>query len=329
MFYLFTESTGPNPKVKDSDFRDYYPNISHEMSWKNLKPFIRQAWHTCVKPFIGDDLMDELTTNLQQVTPDADKSELAELVKQTLALYAINLGYPELITHISDGSVTSPSPDSATPITKWQYDSARWNLILKAEKSLDVALAFLIEKSITPWTAGVEYQTKWFSGAKELQKYIKINGHRAYVAMLPYIKYAEQELSSTLTCDVMDDIVTNQSLPTYSSIIDHVKSYIAHKTLIRTIPTMLTYVEGNSLLFIQNAEGLTNQSTVYAKPNQDAIKMLIDVSLQNAADDIRSIRSVMESDPDTFTVYADYLESNTTSRMVIESCDGIGGIMIT
>jgi len=92
---------------------------------------------------------------------------------------------------------------------------------------------------------------------------------------------------------------------------------------------MLTYVEGNSLLFIQNAEGLTNQSTVYAKPNQDAIKMLIDVSLQNAADDIRSIRSVMESDPDTFTVYADYLESNTTSRMVIESCDGIGGIMIT
>lgn len=330
MYYLFSEAPAQiNLKVKDTDFREYYPAIALEMSWNNLRPYIRQAYYSNLLPFIGKDLYNALVLNLTASTPDADKTELTVLIKQALALHAINLGYPELNSHISDGAVTQVLPQGATSVSQWAFNAARWNTILKAEKSLDLAISFIIENEITPWTAGDDYKSTWIHSAKELTKYIKVNGHRAYMAMLPYFKYAEQNIKNEISCEVYADILTNIEDPDYVGVIDHIKSYIAHYTLAETMPRMLTFVEGDSLLFIHNAEGITNGTGVYSKPNLEAIEMLRVASLKNASTDMQNICTTLAKDATTFPLYATYLDSIKTNKAILISPCGVGGIMLT
>ena len=331
-YYLFAEETALNTKVKETDFRDFYPAISLDMSWKNVKPYIRQAYHTNILPFIGKTLFAALQENTIADTPDDDLTELTMLVKQALALYAINLGYPELNTHISDGMVSQPMPDKAMPVSQWAYNAARWNLILKAEKSLDIAIQFIIDNNIT-WDVADDYATTWICSSKELNKYVRVNGHRGYMAMHPYFKRAEQDIKTAISCEVYDDIINNYENGDYACLIEHIKSFVAHKTLWNTIPRMMAFVEGNSLLFINNAEGITGNIGVYAKANTEAVEELKTACLRDAADDLNLIISTMNADQTTFALFKTYVDSMAESKDILYStdCHGnvVGGILLT
>jgi hypothetical protein len=204
---------------------------------------------------------------------------------------------------------------------------------LKAEKSLDLAIGFIIDNSVSPWEAGDTYKTEWISGAKELQKYVKVNGHRAYVAMLPYFKRAETDIKNAISCEVYQDIIENRENEEYLEVVGHIKSYVSHKTLYNTIPRMMVYVEGDSLLFINNAEGITNGTGVYSKPNIEALEMLNNACLKDAAEDMHLITQTMMNDTATFRLYATYLKSITESKTILwtEGCHGeaVGGILLT
>lgn len=333
MYYLFAvDNTQVNPEIKHTDFRDYYPAISLTMSWKNIKPYIRQAYHANILPYIGADLWAALNANalLPENDQDADLTELAVLIKQALALYAINLGYPELNTHISDGAVTVPSPDKAMPVSQWAFVAARWNLIIRAEKSLDIALDFIIKNEIE-WPAGDEYKHPLMQGATELMKHVRVNGHRAYVSMYPYFDKAMEKLASELSCDVMDDIMENIGTNSYASVVSQIKRYVAHYALELAIPRMMVFVEGNALIFINNADGIKEGTGVYSKANIEAIQMLLDSCKKDYSTTLDQIILLMQKDPTTFTAFVTYLESQEDAKTVAyteDPCTGgaVGGV---
>lgn len=334
MYYLFSvDDTQVNPEIKHTDFRDYYPAISLAMSWKNIRPYIRQAYYANILPFIGADLWEALKENaaLPENDQDDQLTELSVLIKQALALYAINLGYPELNTHISDGAVTVPSPDKAMPVSQWAFAAARWNLIIRAEKSLDIALDYIIKNNITPWTAGDDYKHPLMQGATELMKHVKVNGHRAYVSMYPYFDKAVQKLASILSCDVMDDIITNIDETDYAAVGSQVKRYVAHYALELAIPRMMVFVEGNSLIFINNADGIKEGTGVYSKANIEAVQMLIDSCKKDYSTTLDQIMLLMQKDSETFSLFATFVESQEDTKTVAyteDTCTGIavGGV---
>jgi hypothetical protein len=276
-------------------------------------------------------LYDTLVANETLATPDPVLSECASLVKQAIALYAIHRGYPELNTHISDGAVTQAQPAHASTLSQWAYRTAQWNLIISAEKALDVAIAYIVDNDIT-WNGGENYQTDWFANSVEFQKYARINGHRAFVALHPYISRAQQYLGQDLGCDMVADIKTNISNGDYGTLLGSVKRYIAHRTLITAIPYLLTYVEGNSLVFISSADGVTDGYGVYSKPNQEAIRMLLDQLRNDLAMDLAAILHELQSKPTVFTLYATKMETYIPADMVYTSRDCmdnvIGGVLI-
>lgn len=330
MYYLFqTDPNQINPEIKHTDFRDYYPAISMTMSWKNVVPYIRQAYYANILPYVGADLWALLNANalLPVNNQNTSLSELSMLIKQALALYAINLGYPELNTHISDGMVSTPSPDKAMPVTQWAFVAARWNLIIRAEKNLDIALEYIIKNNIAPWSAGDDYKHPFMAGAVELQKYIKVNGHRAYMAMHPYFDKALQNLGSILSCDVMDDIISNISNPAYAGVVNDIKRYIAHYTLEITIPRMLVFVEGDALIFMNNADGIKEGTGVYSKPNMEAIHMLADACKKDYATTLESIIKKMRKDPTTFAAYATYIDSLKEETSAVTTVDLCGNVV--
>lgn len=330
MYYLFnTDPNQINPEIKHTDFRDFYPAISMSMSWKNVSPYIRQAYYANILPYIGSDLWAVLNANalLSANNQTATLNELTYLIKQSLALYAINIGYPELNTHISDGMVSTPAPDKAMPVSQWAFVAARWNLIIRAEKNLDIALEYIIKNNVTPWTVGDNYKHPLMSGAAELQKYIKVNGHRAYVAMLPYFDKAIQNLSNILSCDVMDDIMDNISDPAYASVVDDVKRYIAHYTLELTIPRMLVFVEGTALIFMHNADGIKEGTGVYSKANMEAINMLVESCKNDYATTLESIIKKMRKNPTTFAAYATYMDSLKEETAAVTTVDPCGNVV--
>lgn len=330
MYYLFqTDPNQINPEIKHTDFRDYYPAISMFMSWKNVVPYIRQAYFANILPYVGTDLWSVLNANalLPVNDQDASLSELSMLIKQALALYAINLGYPELNTHISDGMVSTPAPDKAMPVSQWAFVAARWNLIIRAEKNLDLALEYIIKNNIAPWSAGDDYKHPLMAGAVELQKYVKVNGHRAYMAMHPYFDKAVQNLGAILSCDVMDDIMANIDNPDYAGVVDDIKRYIAHYTLEITIPRMLTFVEGDSLVFIHNADGIKEGTGVYSKPNMEAVQMLIASCKRDYASTLEAMILKMRKDPTTFAAYATYLDSLKDESAAVITTDMCGNVV--
>jgi hypothetical protein len=330
MYYLFQEPNSPNPQIKDTDFREYFPAISLSMSWANIKPYIRQAYYNHVVKYIGTDLWEQLEANAVSLTPDDELTELTILVKQAMALYAINIGYPELNIHISDGTVSQAAPDKAMPVSQWAFSTARWNVILRAEKALDLALNFIIENDIV-WPVQEKYSHTWIKSSTELEQFIKINGFRAYISMKPYFDNAVLALSSLIGCDTLQDILTNMEEPDYQKAVTFCKNYIAHQTLTISIPRMLTYVEGDSLIYINSAEGIRGDMGPYSKPNMEAIQMLIAASQKSAGDAVDMLIRELRSDTDTFTVYDEYIKSMENTTDVAYSthpCTGevIGGV---
>lgn len=330
MYYLFAvDATNVNPDIKHTDFRDYYPAISLTMNWKNVRPYIRQAYYANILPYIGADLWAALNANALLPTGDQDTqlNELAELIKQSLALYAINLGYPELNTHISDGAVTTPAPDKAMPVSQWAFVAARWNLIIRAEKSLDIALDFIIKNDIE-WTAGDDYKHPLMQGATELMKHVRVNGHRAYVSMYPYFDKAMQKLSSVLSCAVMEDIITNIADPDYAAVVTQIKRYVAHFALELAIPRMMVFVEGNALIFINNADGIKEGTGVYSKANIEAVQMLINSCKEDYSTTLDQIMLLMQKEPTTFSAFATFVESQKETNTVAYTEDPCTGIAV-
>jgi hypothetical protein len=217
------------------------------------------------------------------------------------------------------------------PVTQWAFAAARWNLIVRAEKSLDIAIAFIIDNNISPWSVGVDYKHQWMDGSKELTKYVKVNGHRAYMAMRPYFDKAVQNLKQKLSCAVVDDICTKYGTGAYSTVTDLIKRYIAHYTLEITIPRMLTFVEGDSLIFIHNADGIKEGTGVYSKPNMEAVRMLTDACRSDYGTTMDAIISELKSDPSLFYVFDEFLKSQSTTTDVAwteDPCTGaaVGGV---
>jgi hypothetical protein len=326
--FLFIVPENQNFQVKDTDFLEFYPNISREMSWKNLRPYIRQAWYNYILPMIGIEFAEVLK---ESELDDVSLKETVDHIKQALALYTIYLAYPQNNQFISDGTINQAVSDKTQPISQWAFKNARWSQLIGAEKALDVALLDILKKKYNHWD-GRKYTHKWITSTDVLLKYVRVNGLRAYLNIRPYFDHALSELGKLLSCDVLDQIYDEKYDPEICKAFHKVQEYIAHKSLELAIPRMLLFVEGNSIIFLSSADGIQDGIGVYSSANMDAVKMLINSCREDAARSLNDMKNIMNKDPETFTEYAQYLESLQTDNALIVTRDHegdvFGGVMI-
>lgn len=326
-FYLFDVTNEVETKVKDTDFLEFYPNISREMSWSNLKPYIRQAWNNHITQFLGKDLIITLE-NVSET--GAEIVKLRELIKQALALYTIYLAYPQNNQFITDGTVSQNVSDKTQPISQWAFKNARWSQLIAAEKALDVALTYIIEESIDGYD-GSKYTHPWIKDTTTLLEFVRVNGIRAFLNIRTYFDSAVSELKSIIGCDTYDDLFDNKSEESYAAAVKSVQMYIAHKSLELSIPRLLTFVEGNSIIFLSSADGISEGYGIYTKSNAEDINALLISCREDAGRAINDLKNTMSKNPETFSVWKDYLKSIefTSDFVVTRDVDYqvVGGVM--
>lgn len=327
-YYLFEVTEDLKTKVSGTDFIDYYPNISSEMSFRNLKPYIRQAWNNYIAPFLGEALISSMNTSDGS---NPTMKEAVELVKQSLALYTVYLAYPQNNQFISDGNINQSITDSTQPISQWAFNTARWAQLIAAEKSLDVALNYIISKNISGYD-GSKYTHTWIESTDILLNYIRVNGIRAFLNIRPYFDAAGSELALVIGCDTYEDLLENITEAEYSKAVDKVRAFISHKALQLSIPRMLTFVEGTSIIVLSSADGVKDGFGLYTSANLEAIKILIQSCSDDASRALNDLRNIMNKDLELFTVWADHLDSlkNKTDLLVSRDCHGhvTGGVML-
>lgn len=326
--FLFIVPDSSGFQIKDTDFLDYYPNISREMSWRNLRPYIRQAWYNYIIPMIGTEFAQVLK---EKELDDESLKETADHIKQALALYTIYLAYPQNNQFISDGTINQSVTDKTQPISQWAFKNARWSQLISAEKALDVALLDIMKKNYSDWD-GSKYTHLWIESTDVLLKYIRVNGIRAFLNIRPYFDHAISELTKLISCEVIDQIYELKSEDNGKSAFESVQKYISHKSLELAIPRMLLYVEGNSIIFLSSADGIQDGVGVYSAANMDAVKMLINSAREDAARAFNDLKNVLNKNPEIFTEWVEYLASLETDHSLFVTRDHegdvLGGVMI-
>jgi len=326
--FVVDDTTAPKITLADTDFREFYPTLSSNMAWKNVKVYVRQAMTLNILPIIKQSVIDQCAANLALApnSRNAVISTLTDKIKQALATYAIHQGFTELNASISDGSVNTPNPDGATPLSQWNFRTQRWNTILKAELFLDDAIQYIVANAATfPTFETNKYSTAWFKTSTELTDVIQVNGWRAFMQLRKYMSTAEDELKAIIGCDVYTDLLTNKDVVAYAASIPYIKAIIANKALEMAIPKMLTWVEGNTVTFMSTADGVTDGYGVYSKPNLENIKLLLDSCRSDASRAIDGLISVMNGDTDTYSVFAEWLENRDETSFLTYTPDGFGG----
>lgn len=328
-FFLFKENAVSEITVGKTDFLEYYTSISRDMKWSNLKPHIETAFENHVGIYMKDSFYTKLKDEVN--TPaNADWARCVRLWKKAIALYAVHYGLPTLNLQLSDGMVSQPTTDKAQNVSQWAMKQALWNTLLNAEKSLDTAINFSSTNNTTKsfWSDGNNYSSVWISDAIELNQFVKTNGHRAFIGLKSFWIDAEFNLQQEISCDVYHNLFTNKAAPSHSVLLPFIKGYIANAALEAAIPSMLTFVEGNSVLFIHSADQITDGNGIYSKSNQENISLLLSSIKKRKSIYLSKLIGSMNADKTTFSIYQDYLDSEKDEPVFFPPSDGIGGFGI-
>lgn len=103
-------------------------------------PFLEQAELSYIRPATGDELYNKLIGN---GTLSEKETFLKKLLQISTGYFAYWIGLPQLTTTMGDRGVSMSNPSQAQPMSKWAYVNLQKQLLGKAEKAIEDALAYL------------------------------------------------------------------------------------------------------------------------------------------------------------------------------------------
>ena len=202
LFKIINTEPETKAKLKDTDFRSFYPTANLNMAYSTLKPFIEQAEESYIIPYISRAFYTEIEAEYQSdATLATEKSLAVRHIRTALAYYTAYYAMPHINIRIADAGIQETAADSASPTRQWVYNNARWEAQIRAYEYLDKALNYMEAQIVASNTdfdtykASVAYiDTKevFLNSAEVFNTFFYIKSSRkAYHALRPYIKKAE------------------------------------------------------------------------------------------------------------------------------------------
>lgn len=337
---LFLKPTLPLEDVRSSNFQQYYPSISASMRYANLEPYIIQAADHHLIQHLGDTFYGELVTysklasNLQV---NAILNGALHHLRTALANYTIYRAMPTLNNIISDAGVQQNRTDKSSNSPQWAFNAARWSALITAETALDRAINHLYQHKadniLDAWATSDGFKflfTDFIGGLTDIRDISPIRSMRGYLALIPYMRNAENQVRNICGQRQYDDIKSKllDTDPKYKEIIGRIRRYVLAQSLFHAIPVMTFYNNGQDLVLLGDTDGINKELGPNSKEHQQNLNIMMQNLENQASAEFADVKNYLAMYSEFFTLYAADTHQPYRSKSVMSSEDGIGGVMI-
>lgn len=340
--------SGTHEMVTHYDFREHYPGINSNTSWNTIAPYIRQATKYYVVPFLGalyNNLADDY--NAGGTLPEW-KQEIVETLQDAIAHYAMYDVLPILNISVAEMGITqyAASEGTAMPTSQWAFKNARWEILRKADASLDIALS-LIESQIKlgqtyfdSYKVSQEYIAKtsaFFKATSDLDEYLNIQGsRRAFISLMKYFTKAEQRylipiLGQAFYNELAEGLRANNLSELNGKLLPYIRRLVSEYGLYEAIPHLSLIIEGDGFKIVSSTDMYDDKKNLTNFTHRDAIESLKYKAEENgrlARADLIEFLYKNEKDYSTWKESDFYEDPESRKIPVTTSCNQIGGIFI-
>lgn len=319
--------------VKHTDLQKYYPNINAALPHAAVEPYIRNATAKYVMKWLGQDFYDMLATHIITGVVNTTLDKLKYQLQTAVANYAVYLAIPSMNGQMGAMGIVQETNENTGPISQWAYKARRWDALSQADTAMDQLLELMIslkdEPELNSWlssTAYEDWQSVLFKSSTQYRRFANISGHRAYAALLPYIRKAERKLKRIL-CDQWPTASAASDDAVVIEFQNLCQSYVADLSLLIGIDHTSMTFDGNGWMLASSTDGFDSRLNIKATfaDGTEQLKDQLREDLTNTKDDLTTI---LFGNPEIFTEWATlHAEVESTGKLIVPE-DGVGGIMM-
>lgn len=298
-----------------------YINLDPNASFSSISPFISEAQELFIIPILGQDLYDQLVTDLDANRADLsgmdpDLKALLPYVLRPAAYYTLYLGIHQIGVSIGSIGIQDTMGDNSAPAPKWKVEDLRLNLITSADKFLELLLKFLTDN------ASATKYADWFTDqdlnpnaeglilgtVEQASRYVDINdSRRIFLRMLKRIRSIEsKDIPQLISQDQYDELVTQIKSDSLSAgnkiLLGKIRPYIAKRALALTIPSLRLSLNDQGIQIYSSNDGITQKMAA----SKEDIKWLM-ASLTTDDDgyisDLDHLKFYLQSNSDVYPLY--------------------------
>lgn len=341
LFYISGSPAKPN--IGDSNFEAHYPDVNRNKSWSQLEPYIRQAEQKFIIPFLCKDFYAELVAN-DLGSPTAIDEEIIELTRDALAYYTIHHAMPHINMIISDQGLmeNSSSDGTAAPVTMWRYKNTRWETINHADDTLDRLLQRLEElvaegeTDVDTWKDSDCFTSNvscLFRSTQQLRECIHMKrSRRTFVALVPFLKKAEEQFVRTVLCDDQYDricagIIAGDLTAEEENLLAKCRPVSANYGLLKAIPHLRIQIEDDGLKMVSSTDGMNMKQNA----SETAIAQLraqLEADAKTAQADLREFLYANADDYPDWTASDCYIDPDDIDNQQVLPENHTGAIIL-
>jgi hypothetical protein len=222
-------------------------NVSNSI--ENWFPYLDEAQETFIKPVLGDVLYDQLQSAMIPAAQDPENgsidshlTDLLQMIRKPLALYALWLGADEFGVSISSQGIQVIETPTHKTAPQYRVQNLKENWIRRANSALDLVLKFLDEhKEDYPGYVCQDAEL-FIHSTLEFNSEVDIReSRRVFVSLKPIIrsvekKYIRPTLSAELFDELKDALNSNEGLSKEQTVLmEMIRPALAHLTMARAL----------------------------------------------------------------------------------------------
>lgn len=285
------------------------------LAWPSIQPSIETAQIRFIKPIIGTTLYESLLTEVQDTEVDSltnEKKQVVVRIQKALRRFALYIYIPIADVQLSDKGVQRADSDKFKSAYKYQYENLSKAQLDMGFELLEDLIDYLDAHAsdYSTWTNTDEYKSfkDLFikTGAEFQRNYSAIRYPRRMFLLLRTAMLTTQAtiIRDAITPTIYDALLAKNKLATPNftdqeqNLLLKLKPAIAHFTVARGLPSILTIMDENGLHVLgtnsDSASSLSNRTSASDSIIATSIKSAENVAIQwldQAIDYIKSVAS--------------------------------------
>jgi hypothetical protein len=256
-----------------------YINIDVNMKFDKLKPSILDAAEHFIKPLLGNQFHDELTTAYTTATTvdelSVDIKALLPYIQRAHAYYTAYLMVDEIGVQVGDLGIQQQSNANSQPAPAWKIAKLVMKYITSADAAADKLLEYLEENASptkygtwygdiianTAMTGCIVYKTSVAS------KYIDIRGNRrVFLRLKKRITDIEGSYVKRLICkdqyeEIVTQLKTGSLTNTNAKLVALLEPIISKRALYLTLPSLAISIEAQGIMMYSSNDSVIQKQT--------------------------------------------------------------------
>lgn len=323
--YLFT----------DIDLLREYADVGPADDMKKFNSHQRRIQNSIIVPLIGRTMLDALLEKIDTDDHSEDEKKFMDKLRAPAAILIDLYSTPERNITKQLGGYTVSQNENFVPASRFRINDLMDQLGYNAQLDLNELLVWLEANGSTfieYWDSEERKQNMklFVNKASVFQKYTSLKiGHFMYSRLIPVIERIEESVIQNCIChELYDDLKTKvkegTDLGDYAPILPLIQRAVVHFTLADALDEMSLSTKGDNLI-VKFRESNTDDNRGHEKASDDHICRLQRRNAQLAGEAISALKKHLDSNTDTYTIYADS-ECSTPSKLITKAAptDGSG-----